>query len=79
VTPNGSQPSGSLPRIERRPDMTERIAGEAEITLNDDERQPCEIWTRVMGYHRPVSSFNRGKKGEHNERKFFSEARAALG
>ena len=52
---------------------------DAEIALRDDERQPCEVWTRVMGYHRPVSSFNRGKKGEHNERRFFSEARAALG
>lgn len=51
----------------------------AEITLSEDERQPCEVWTRVMGYHRPVSSFNRGKKGEHNERQFFSEKRAALG
>jgi anaerobic ribonucleoside-triphosphate reductase len=50
-----------------------------EITLSEDERQPCEVWTRVMGYHRPVSSFNRGKKGEHNERQFFSEKRAALG
>jgi len=51
---------------------------EAEIVLNEDERQLCEVWTRVMGYHRPVSSFNRGKKGEHNERQFFSEKRAAL-
>ena len=51
---------------------------ETGITLRDDERQPCEVWTRVMGYHRPVSSFNRGKKGEHNARRFFSEARAAL-
>lgn len=48
------------------------------ITLTDEERQPCEVWTRVMGYHRPVSSFNRGKKGEHHERQFFSEHRAAL-
>ena len=31
-----------------------------------------QVWTRVMGYHRPVSSFNRGKKGEHRERKHFS-------
>ncbi len=54
-------------------------APRAELTLSDDERQPCEVWTRVMGYHRPVSSFNRGKKGEHNERQFFSEKRAALG
>jgi len=46
--------------------------------LRDDERQRCEVWTRVMGYHRPVSSFNIGKKGEHRERRFFREAKAAL-
>jgi hypothetical protein len=49
------------------------------IVLADEERQPCEIWTRVMGYHRPVSSFNRGKKGEFRERTYFSEKQARLG
>lgn len=49
-----------------------------EIVLLDEERQPCEVWTRVMGYHRPVASFNIGKKGEHYERKFFCESRAKL-
>lgn len=39
------------------------------------ERQPCEVWTRVMGYHRPVSSFNTGKKGEFHERLYFEERR----
>ena len=36
-----------------------------QVQLKDSERQPCEVWTRVMGYHRPVSSFNTGyrKKG----------------
>ena len=43
------------------------------IELSDDERQPCEVWTRVMGYHRPVASFNTGKQGEHKERRFFAE------
>ncbi|MDR2565456.1 MAG: ribonucleoside triphosphate reductase [Bifidobacteriaceae bacterium] len=33
----------------------------------------CEVWTRVMGYHRPVSSFNVGKQGEHHERVHFAE------
>lgn len=42
-----------------------------KIELNDNERQRCEIWTRVMGYHRPVSQFNAGKKSEHYERRFF--------
>lgn len=48
------------------------------ISLADDERQPCEVWTRVMGYHRPVSSFNIGKKGEFHERRYFTESAAAL-
>lgn len=30
------------------------------------------VWTRVMGYFRPVDCFNIGKKGEHHERKFFT-------
>lgn len=37
------------------------------------ERTRCEIWTRVMGYHRPVSHFNIGKKSEHYSRKHFEE------
>lgn len=43
------------------------------IKLKDEERTRCEIWTRVMGYHRPLSSFNPGKQSEHDERKFFQE------
>lgn len=43
------------------------------VVLSEEERQPCEVWTRVMGYHRPVASFNTGKKGEHRERQFFTE------
>jgi hypothetical protein len=47
------------------------------VQLDDAERQPCEIWTRVMGYHRPMSSFNTGKKGEFHERRYFEERRMA--
>lgn len=49
------------------------------VTLKDEERQPCEIWTRVMGYFRPVSAFNIGKKSEYAERKCFSEKKAMEG
>lgn len=45
------------------------------IQLEEHERQRCEVWTRVMGYHRPVSQFNPGKKSEHRERRFFVEKR----
>lgn len=36
-----------------------------------EERQKCIVYTRVMGYHRPVESFNIGKTGEHKQRKQF--------
>ena len=52
---------------------TTSTAIRAEITLRDDERQRCEVWTRVMGYHRPVASFNIGKQGEFHERRCFVE------
>lgn len=42
--------------------------------LQAHERQRCEVWTRVMGYHRPVSEFNPGKQGEHRERRHFVES-----
>jgi len=43
----------------------------------EDIETVCEVWTRVMGYHRPVQSFNIGKKGEHAERVFFREGVSA--
>ena len=43
------------------------------VELANDERQPCEVWTRVMGYYRPVSFYNVGKKGEFHERVEFIE------
>ena len=47
------------------------------VPLPDHERQRCEVWTRVMGYHRPVSEFNPGKQREHRERKHFTEQASA--
>lgn len=44
---------------------------------NKQQRTRCEIWTRVMGYHRPVSQFNIGKKAEHYSRKHFNETAAS--
>ncbi len=50
-------------------------AAQAPVVLKDEERTRCEVWTRVMGYHRPVSAFNVGKKAEFAERKFFTEGK----
>lgn len=46
------------------------------LTEHSDERQQCEVWSRVMGYFRPTSSYNKGKIGEFNERKFFKEPKS---
>ncbi len=41
-------------------------------------RTRCMVYTRVMGYHRPVESFNIGKKQEHRDRTYFQESTNAL-
>ncbi len=56
-------------------DTLETPVAEEAVQLRDDERQRCEVWTRVMGYHRPVASFNVGKQGEFQERTHFVEPR----
>lgn len=41
--------------------------------INVIKRTACEIWTRAMGYCRPIDNFNKGKKSEFYERKYFTE------
>ncbi len=36
-------------------------------------RTPCEKFSRAMGYYRPVSNFNIGKRAEFEERNTFKE------
>jgi ribonucleoside-triphosphate reductase len=62
ICPNHGYLAGEHPTCERCGD--ERPGADPVV---------CEVWTRVMGYHRPVSSFNIGKKGEHAERTPFRE------
>ncbi|OJY60488.1 MAG: hypothetical protein BGP19_14310 [Thiobacillus sp. 0-1251] len=59
--------------------MTVPTQAQNVAALPDEERTRCEVWTRVMGYHRPVTSFNKGKKSEHRERRFFVESRCRMG
>jgi len=60
-------------------DFTQICLATRVINLDNSERQRCEVWTRVMGYHRPVASFNIGKRGEFYERRFFEEQAARHG
>ena len=41
------------------------------------QRTPCQVYTRVMGYLRPVSHYNIGKKSEFYGRKYFNEQKTA--
>jgi hypothetical protein len=43
------------------------------LEKNKEKRTKCMVYTRVMGYHRPVESFNIGKIGEHRQRTYFHE------
>ena len=52
---------------------------ESILKKHQAERTQCTVYTRVMGYHRPVESFNTGKKGEFKERKHFRESKCQLG
>jgi hypothetical protein len=44
--------------------------------LDPGSRTRCEIYSRVMGYHRPVSAWNSGKQQEYRDRTQFREAAA---
>lgn len=34
----------------------------------ESKRTPCEIFTRVVGYYRPVDNFNDSKQEEYKDR-----------
>jgi len=53
--------------------MIETMNRDQILKQNQSERSKCLVYTRVMGYHRPVESFNIGKKGEHRQRTHFAE------
>jgi len=41
---------------------------ELEIECDNVKGTKCEVWTRVVGFFRPVSAFNPGKQEEYSER-----------
>jgi len=36
-----------------------------------DKQVPCEVYSRVVGYYRPVSQWNSGKQHEFSHRTVF--------
>lgn len=47
---------------------------EAVLKKVQEQRTRTMVYTRVMGYHRPVESFNAGKQSEHKERLHFVQS-----
>ena len=41
-------------------------------TKTNIKRQECEIYSRVVGYLRPVNQWNNGKAAEYKDRKTFN-------
>jgi len=37
----------------------------------EEKRTKCEVYSRVVGYMRPVNQWNRGKQQEYSDRKLF--------
>lgn len=58
---------------------TQQPQHEKILVQHENKRSKCLVYTRVMGYHRPVESFNIGKKGEHQQRTHFREFHAQTG
>ena len=47
-----------------------------KLTNNCQRGTKCEVFSRSMGYIRPIKNFNIGKRAEFEERNTFKEANA---
>jgi len=44
---------------------------EQRTQTQDQRRVPCEVYSRIVGYLRPVQSWNKSKKLEFEQRKTY--------
>jgi anaerobic ribonucleoside-triphosphate reductase len=42
-----------------------------EMAEKTEKRVPCEVYSRIVGYLRPVQNWNKGKRQEFEERQTF--------
>jgi hypothetical protein len=45
---------------------------QGEAPMNKERKIPVEVYSRVVGYFRPVNQWNKGKREEFSERKEFT-------
>jgi anaerobic ribonucleoside-triphosphate reductase len=61
---------------EQESDTIHRVS--LSVQIRNEERTECEIWSRVMGYHRPINSYNTGKASEYRDRVPFEDTRLCI-
>lgn len=54
------------------------VAGEHFTCPKCREEQPCEVYSRVVGYLRPVQQWNKGKKAEYAKRREYASEPVAV-
>ena len=54
-----------------REDENHNLVLEDGTIIPESKRTKCEVYSRVVGYLRPVSQYNGGKKSEFKDRKVF--------
>ena len=52
----------------------ESVDNSLVVTFKDGSKQQIvECWSRCMGYYRPMSEYNVGKRQEHEDRQYFQQ------
>ena len=51
--------------------MKKLVIKEGNKKMKKQNRTECEVYSRVVGYLRPVNQWNRGKQQEFGDRKTF--------
>jgi len=49
----------------------DKQVGELKALLKTDLGTPCEVYQRIVGYHRDVRQWNKGQKEIYKDRKVF--------
>ena len=49
------------------------------MKLKDLKKIPTEIYSRVVGYYRPVNQWNKGKQSEFSQRKHYDANKQVKG
>jgi len=46
--------------------------------MESKRRVPCEVYSRIVGYFRPIRNWNKGKRREFMERKVYTLSKENL-